>query len=112
MTDTQRADPALIPKVGDIWRAPSGLLRVVRAAHIHSRTNYRRMFIYFAIRRCSWTKRCYTLYSVGELIGLGYVPTGRRWRIKDDLEYLVAEECNASSDDKPTLTCCDVEGMP
>jgi hypothetical protein len=102
-----------MPKVGDIYRAPNGVLRVVRHVSIcqneRSVVNERKTWVFFTIRHCSWTRRCYTLYSIAELKSLGYRLTGKRvLRWADKYQERVDRVIQNSSQE---LTCCDVEGI-
>lgn len=100
-----------IPNVGDVMRAPSGLLRIVRAVSISGITpGLRKVHIYFVIKHCSWTKRPVTCYSYGELLCAGYRLTRGHVDLKLPSDELIAEECKMDRD-KPLLSCCDVEGI-
>jgi hypothetical protein len=106
-------DGVNIPKVGDVLRAPSGKLRIVRAVHYsgnnRSYVNERRVWVYFVIAHCSWTHRCYTLYSLAELKELGYHHTGKRVQLwRDKFQEKIIRVCDEGTTE---LTCCDVEGI-
>lgn len=101
-----------IPKVGEIWRAPNGLLRIARCVHVSNPRNPNRIRIYFTIRHCSWTHRCYTLYSVAELLYHGYVNTHKKWRwLPEDIILNDIIERNHQLPRDEAMTCCDVEGI-
>lgn len=101
-----------IPIVGEIWRSPNGLLRIARVVRLSNRRNPNKMRVYFTIRHCSWTHRCYTLYTVAELLYNGYVNTHKKWRwLPEDIALNDIIERNHELDRKKALTCCDVEGI-
>lgn len=97
-------------KVGDVLRAPSGALRVVRAVHRHEpKGGYRvrgraRVFLVFSIKRCSWTGRPYTYKVSTDAIWDGWTHTGHRMRLNKkrdrdlahDLQARTAAECRIS----------------
>jgi hypothetical protein len=96
-------------QVGDVLRKGSGPFRVVR--EVARRRDGRLRSVTFAIRRCSWTHRCYTVYNESDLRVLGY----RRVRVKrralrariDKAIYRAIHEPS----DRRSMTCCDVEGV-
>lgn len=95
-------------QVGDIVRAKSGLLRVVRAVthHPHGVSS-----IVFVIKHCSWTRRCYTYMNSHDLITFGYRPTGKRLPLRKNIDKEIASNIVNHSKDLQTLKCCDVEGL-
>ena len=102
---------------GDVLRWPSGALRVVRVFHDHGafRDRYKRKplrwkFCFFAIRRCSWTQRPYTVLNLGELQGLGVVNTGINVKFKTTFDKQLAAEM--VDKDVRTIKCCAVKGLP
>lgn len=93
---------------GDVLMSRSGLLRVVRQVSHHgasrSATN-----IHFAIKHCSWTGRCYTVYNGNDLVQMGYQPTrARRRRLNGKMDRAIESDFGAAM---PQLTCCDVEAV-
>lgn len=99
-------------QVGDVWRAPSGAMRIARAVHICGNDPCH-WFIYFTIRHCSWTHRPYTLYCVAELFGLGYRKIDKRVRVQDRFQRLLAEDVESNEKvNKLNFHCCDVRGIP
>jgi hypothetical protein len=99
-----------IPKVGQIFRAPSGLLRVCR--HVSPcEKNPKRTSVFFTIKHCSWTGRCYTVYSLQDLFNLGYVMTKKRVRVRGKFAEKIVEEMTLKVARPPKITCCDVEGI-
>lgn len=63
-----------IPKIkkGDVLRSGTGILRVVRDVHHAHVGDHVRVSVTFTIRRCSWTQRCYTVYTGNDLVQMGY----------------------------------------
>jgi len=96
------------PKVGDVWQAPSGRLRIVRRVSWSKHPTRTRL--YFVIAHCSWTHRPYTLYTLNELKTIGYRPTGKRVRIADDFQCELEKEMTDHR--YRSFTCCDVVGIP
>lgn len=102
-------------RVGDVLRWPSGVMRPVRLLHFHH-PHPRSIYCFFVIKGCSWTRRPYTLYNVGELYCMGVRPTGVNVRFKDEISRRLVEEMESS---RPwnkgrgsDLTCCSVKGLP
>ena len=102
-----------VPRVGDVYRARNGVLRIVRHVSVcqndRALVNERKTWVYFTIRRCSWTRRCYTLYNLAELEYFGYSFTGKRvkgWtdKYQDQIDRVI----QAGTQE---LTCCQVEGI-
>ena len=101
-------------KVGDVVRARSGTLRVVRSV-IHSyKYGFVRVSVTFAIQRCSWTGRCYTTYTGNDLVQMGFRPTRAKWHLRTAIDRAIDEEIQKKKrrDHSIGLTCCDVEGIP
>lgn len=97
-----------IPQVGDIFRAPSGVLRTVRAVRMDTQMNPRKIIVAFSILHCSWTHRCYTVYSIAELRGIGYTHLAQRRKFNDPFEKELNRVISASSTE---MDCCDVKGI-
>lgn len=93
-------------KVGDVLRAPSGRLRVVRYARMAATP--RKSWVAFAINHCSWTHRPYTFYNLGELNQIGYTATDKRVKLRSKLDKALALEL---SEGPRCLDCCDVVGI-
>ena len=92
---------------GDILRAPSGLLRIVReVAHSDKGT-----YLSFVIKRCSWTQRCYTTYVGVDLVRLGYSPTGKHASLTGRIDRKIERELGDVSPIDIVLHCCDVRGI-
>lgn len=102
-----------IPEVGQIFRAPSGLLRVVR--HVNLSPKWRkypgRIAVYFVIKHCSWTHRCYTIYTLQDLRRMGYVLTRKWLKNLGKLHRKIEQECAMKVAMPPIITCCDVENI-
>lgn len=93
---------------GDIVRTPTGTERVVREVHRHSES---RVYVSFTILHCSWTTRPVTVYSMGELVRVGYTYAGRRIEIKNTrLNKSIDREVKCRPG-PPKLTCCDIKGV-
>lgn len=96
-------------KVGDVLRRFDGPFRIVREVSRYKNGELRS--VTFAIRRCSWTGRCYTIYGNVDLRVLGYrlVQVKRRKltsKMDRKIHRAIHEPCTQKS-----LTCCDVEGI-
>lgn len=103
---------------GDILKAPSGLLRVVRDVqrytghHDHYRRNpARSVWCKFVIQRCSWTTRPYTLYNVGEMNQMKWAHTGKRFSLHSRFDQMLAADFAAPNAEQCQFHCCDVEGI-
>jgi hypothetical protein len=95
-------------RVGDVLRSRGGLLRIVRAVE-HRGT---KTVVTFSIKHCSWTGRCYTVYFHNDLKSMGYEPTGKRVRLRSQLDKLVRDEIvNHYRPGDIRVKCCDVEGI-
>lgn len=95
---------------GDILRGPSGLRVVREVSHSVNRWGTRTS-VYFAIQRCSWTGRCYTVMNQTDLRTLGYMPTGKHWPLNHAFDQLIEEEFKRNSRSGRVLGCCDVAGV-
>jgi hypothetical protein len=95
-------------KVGDVLRAPSGRLRIVRKLG-STQKGLRGRYVYFCIAHCSWTHRPYTLYTTSELERMGYRKVNHI-SLKSQFDRLLEEEMDTN--DKPKMKCCDVMGIP
>lgn len=95
--------------VGSVLARPHGSWRVVRAVHRYQNGDLRS--VTFAIRRCSWTHRCYTIYGYNDLRMLRFrmvrvEPRKLLTRIDRKIHAAIHEPC-----DRKSMTCCDVEGV-
>lgn len=93
-------------QVGDVLKV-NGKLRVVRNVSHGPHPESRSCFA-FAIKHCSWTRRCYTVYTSSDLITMGVQQMNKRMPLRTKIDRAVAADIHAH---KPKLTCCDVEGM-
>lgn len=106
---------------GDVVRMPSGSLRVVRAVRRHPKatgkgsggaTRARRTYCFFAIQRCSWTGAGYTLYSVAEMVGAGWLPTAVRPRkLTAEIDLKLKHDFGLGGS-ACCVTCCEAVGLP
>lgn len=96
---------------GDVLRAPSGLLRIVRAAR-HSGPSLGKTSVAFTIQHCSWTGRCYTVYTGSDLATMGYVKTGARAKLGKEFDRAVEHDMGGIGWQECKLKCCDVRGIP
>lgn len=103
-------------RVADVLRARTGQLRVVR--HVtHSLITgsggppHIRTSVTFKINRCSWTRRCYTVYNSSDLRRL-YRPTRGHIELRKKMDRAILQEIIRPAKEKPRLTCCDVESVP
>lgn len=95
--------------VGSVLRSRSGAWRVVREVNRYRNGDLRS--VTFAIKHCSWTHRCYTIYGYTDLRAMGYSmvpvkPRALRTRLDKRINRAIHEPCTQKS-----MTCCDVEGV-
>ena|SRR5690348_1976563 len=98
--------------VGSVFKTPSGDLRLVRRV---SRWSGKLGSVTFAIRRCSWTGRAYTVVSASDLLTRGFklMPV----RVKSlngplDTRLRLAIDGNEVPSTGYSIRCCDVRGIP
>lgn len=101
-------------QAGDVLRTPSGDLRLVRAVHRNPpkpRRKREQVWVYFAIRHCSWTGRCYTLYSDSDsyLRQFEWVTRRKNWR-PTRIDREIAK--NIADHRYRTVGCAKVRGLP
>lgn len=94
-------------KVGDVLRSGRGTLRVVRSVCRFSNGDL--ASVSFAIKHCSWTKRCLTAMSYHDLNYNGYTRTGINWKMKGPLDPEI--NAHAENHNLRKLTCCAVRGI-
>ena len=97
--------------VGDVV-SNGGPWRVVR--RVDRRKNGDLWCVWLAIRHCSWTHRCYTLYLANDLKQSGYKRVSvRRRRLDGLMDRRIEEAMNQGGCSRSAmlLTCCDVEGV-
>lgn len=91
-------------QVGDVIKSPSGAFRVVRLV---DRPTERRIFVGLTIRKCSWTRRCYTLLCRYDLRAYTKLPF--RVKLDSELDSMVLRELDSST--APLIDCCDIKGV-
>jgi hypothetical protein len=96
-------------KVGDVIAKPHGQWRVVR--EVSRRPNGTLYCVYLAIRRCSWTGRCYTILNFTDLRTFKYRRiSGAAIRLKSrGIDAKIRRALHEPAGVK-SLTCCDVIG--
>lgn len=101
-------------QVGDILEAKSGLLRVVRYVSRKHGGSPRKLWVAFAIQHCSWTRKPYTYYNVGELFLLGYRPLGLKSNLASEFDFNLLSDIEGRHPDTKqcNFRCCDVIGIP
>lgn len=102
-------------KVGDVLRDRKGNLRVVRkvtryksAYNLSKRKPGDVRCVSLAIRRCSWTGRCYTVLGYNELYFRGFQPAGLRARMTTALDARINAAIQSNSLD---VTCQEAKGI-
>ena len=93
-------------KPGDVLLGPSGDMRVIRK--VTAGKHWRHPIFSFAIRRCSWTRRPYTVYTWGELVRTGYTALGASVSLDGRADKKLAR--NLYHDAPRTVYCWDVCG--
>lgn len=96
---------------GDVLRAPSGKLRIVRRV-THYGQSLSRTSIVFLISRPSWTGRCYTVIRGNDLKNKGYQPTKAKAKLGKDFDNIVEYELDRSAHQPKKLGARDVMGIP
>jgi hypothetical protein len=96
-------------KVGDVLRAPSGLLRVVR--HVSTGRSCGPS-VTFTIQHCSWTGRSITSYTLNELSRMGYVKTRAKLPLTTKFDKLMEWDIACPPRELQHFDCCDVKGIP
>ena len=97
-------------QVGDVIRRGDGPFRIVREVTRYGNGELRSVTL--AIRRCSWTHRCYTVLSYTDLIHRGFtkVPVKPR-KLTSLADRAVTAAIHQPAWEPRLLTCCDVEGV-
>jgi len=98
---------------GDVLESRSGRLRIVRSVSHSVIPGYDiRTTVIFTIMRCSWTTRCYTVYTGNDLVQMGYRPVKARVRLVKPFDKKIEAEFNRKGNaSECVLRCCDVEGI-
>lgn len=94
-------------RVGDVLESANGAQRVVREVKRYKDGELRS--VTFAIRRCSWTGRCYTILGYTDLRYRGFRKVGRV-RMGSAVDWKIYKEIKSHA--KPKLSCCYVRGVP
>jgi hypothetical protein len=94
-------------RVGDVLEDANGTQRVVREVKRYKDGELRS--VCFAIRRCSWTGRCYTILGYTDLRYRGYRKVGRT-RMGSAIDWKIYKEIGNVN--KPRVSCCEVRGVP
>lgn len=99
-------------KRGDVLRSPSGKLRIVREVHHHDSGSINKTYVTFAIQRCSWTGRCFTVYTGNDLRGGGWRPVGASVKLNTKFDRLIQWEIvERPLPAEIKIHCCDVVGI-
>ncbi len=106
---------------GDVVKTKSGDLRIVRAVHRHPKatgkgsgkaTKARRVWCFFAIKHCSWTGAGYTLYTIAEMVGMGWLPTSAKpRRMSAEIDVRLKSDFARPGKDR-CVRCCEAVGLP
>lgn len=96
-------------KVGDVLITPSGDLRIVRDVRMKKCGLLR--CVTLAIRRCSWTRRAYTIYCRPDLVTIGYRKAGVRARLSGPLDEKMAQCLAYENRFNQCLTCHDAKAI-
>src|SRR5258708_25936939 len=94
-------------KPGDVLKSRAGTLRVVRRVSL----SRGRIFVYFTIRHCSWTHRCYTLLERNDLIQCGYTRVNARVSLRKRIDRAIEKEFDVREPKEIVLDCCKVKGI-
>lgn len=86
--------------------------RTTRTVRYVSRRGTRLSYVGLSIIRCSWTKRCYTIYHVRDVVYMGYSKIPGRARLDRPIDRKISRAitCRDGAEGR-SLTCCDVEGV-
>jgi hypothetical protein len=99
---------------GDVLQDKHGSLRVVRRARVwrNKHSGMLHLSLFLAIRRCSWTGRCYTVIGTQDIVNRGFAPAGARVRLNKPIDRAISRDLEYDNRFNQQLTCCDVEGVP
>ena len=108
MTKRRQSEWMAYVKAGDVLQTPSGDLRMVRKTKRYEDGELRSAT--FAIRRCSWTGRAYTVKGYAEMHDWTFLLAHE---LPDDrLTKKLARNLRYSKRFSQNMTCCDARGMP
>lgn len=97
-------------RICDVLRTRRNDFRVVRNC-LFSENGYL-ISVEFAIKHCSWTHQCYTVYNRTDLKIIGYRPTGLQHPLDHPIDKKIFASMMNTSPDFARLDCCDVKGVP
>ena len=87
-------------------------LRIVRAASMSvGRKGNVKGYLTFAILRCSWTTRPYTVIDVHEARRRGVELVARNVKLKHGLNELLDQDCRRKDAGPNVLKACDIVGI-
>lgn len=92
---------------GDVLEGKSGALRVVRK--VTNGASGFTTYVTFAIMRCSWTRRPYTVMNYIDLKAHGFRPTGIRVKLTTKMDKELTKDILDKNRRK--LYCWDVVGV-
>jgi hypothetical protein len=95
---------------GDVLRSPSGKLRIVRQVN-HNGPSISKTYVTFLIQHCSWTGRCYTVYTGNDLRQMEYMPVRARMKLNTKFDKLIEREFWRIYARDAVIDCCDVRGL-
>jgi len=95
-------------RAGDVIRTPSNDFRLVRRVTVRPSGNNA---LVFAIRRCSWTRRPYTVAFCSANWLWKCQPVGKLKGKLTALDFVLQRDIEDRSDPR-RLHCCDVRGLP
>lgn len=95
-------------RIGDVLEDANGSQRVVRYVKFYKDGDLRS--VAFAIKRCSWTGRPYTMLGYSDLKTRGFRPTNVRVRMGSSLDWKIYAEIG-NTRIRALLSCCAVKGV-
>lgn len=105
-------------RVGDVLVFPGDVYRVVREVSRWERVGRNTVrgqgpvrFVTFAIRRRSWTNRCYTLLTPTDLLLRGARPVGARIKLTGELDAKISAAIRQPCWEPFVLRADDVRGI-
>lgn len=96
-------------QVGDVVISRTGTARVVRKVSRFPDGELRALT--FAIKRCSWTKRPYTVQNYTDLMNNGYRPVDLSITLDKREDRRLAKAIK-NYHDRSLMTCCQAKDMP
>lgn len=100
-------------KEGDVLIDKNNNCRIVR--YVKHKPPYRigyppRIWVAFAIKRCSWTTRATTIMSASDLSSRGFKPLGINIKLNSALDKQIKQDVGKFLPQVKTH-CCDVKGL-